>query len=50
MNFDRGPSLRLEEAPIKEQERGHSPLLLKSMERNKLRIMYGNTAIQEVDK
>ena len=43
-------SFQLEEALSKQQERRPSPLLLKLMERNKLRIMYGNMANREVDK
>ena len=43
-------SFQLEEALTKQQERRPSPLLLKLMERNKLRIMYGNMANREVDK
>lgn len=43
-------SIQLEEALTRQQERRPSPLLLKLMERNKLRIMYGNMANREVDK
>ena len=43
-------SIQLEEALTRQQERRPSPLLLKLMERNKLRIMYGNIANREVDK
>lgn len=41
---------QLEEALSKQQERRPSSLLLRLMERNKLRIMYGNMANREVDK
>ncbi|BDA51721.1 Ribosomal protein S4 (mitochondrion) [Coccomyxa sp. Obi] len=43
-------SIQLEEALTRQQERRPSPLLLKLLERNKLRIMYGNMANREVDK
>lgn len=43
-------SFQLEEALTKQQERRPSPLLLKLMERSKLRIMYGNIPNREVDK
>lgn len=43
-------SIQLEEALTRQQERRPSPLLLKLMERNKLRIMYGNMANRELDK
>ena len=44
------PFFQLEQALTKQQERRPSALLLKLMERNKLRIMYGNLANREVDR
>ena len=43
-------SIQLEEALTRPQEKRPSSLLLKLMERNKLRILYGNIANREVDK